>query len=124
MEKRTWKRDPVALDVEIRMWRRDGEDIVNCKTLDVCLGGAELLTYNATFPKHRVLEVRFPQLSHMKMRQPRILAKFIRKTSQGVAIQFTKANNETIKNLQGLIIDNKILRARLRQSKYKTACVH
>lgn len=121
MEKRTWKRDSIALDIEIRMWRRDGEDIVNCKTLDVGLGGAELLTYDSTFPKHRVLEVRFPQLRNLDMKQPRILAKFKRKTRVGVVIQFTKANNETLKNLQNLILKDKLFRAKSSQIKYCSA---
>jgi len=120
MEKRTWKRDSIALDVEIRMWRRDGEDILNCKTLDVCLGGAELLTYESTFPRHRVLEVRFSQMHGKGMRQPRILAKFIRKTRDGVAIQFTKANNETLKVLQSLILKDKIFKAKSRHLNYST----
>ena len=123
MEHRTWKRDSVALDVEIRMWRRDGEEVVNCKTLDIGLGGAELLTYNATFPKHRVLEVRFAQMHNMKLRQTRILAKFLRKTQDGVAIQFTKANNETLMILQRLILKDKMsqTKSRPRQDNYNTA---
>ena len=123
MEQRTWKRDSVALDVEIRMWRRGGEDVVNCKTLDIGLGGAEILTYDATFPKHRVLEVRFTQMQNMKLQQSRILAKFLRKTADGVAIQFTKANNETLMILQRLILKDKITRAKFspKQADYNTA---
>lgn len=96
MEQRTWKREHLNLDIEIRMWRPDGEEIIRCKTLDVSLGGAELQTFDITFPKHRVLEVFFPELRHYGLRQPRILGKFVRKTDKGMAIQFRKASNETI----------------------------
>ena len=118
MEQRTWKRDSIALDVEIRMWRPDGEVILKCKTLDVSLAGAELLTYDVTFPRHRVLEIRFTHLRDKSMRQPRILAKFLRKTSGGIAIQFRKANNETIKLLHNLILKDKFINEKIIQARY------
>jgi len=118
MEQRAWKRNSIALDVEIRMWRPDGEVVLKCKTLDVSLAGAELLTYDVTFPRHRVLEVRFTQLRDSSMKQPRILATFLRKTSDGIAIQFRKANNETIKLLQSLILKDKIFNAKINHARY------
>ncbi len=122
MEQRSWKRNTIALDVEIRMWRPDGEVVLNCKTLDVSLAGAELLTFDVTFPRHRVLEVRFTQLRDKTMKQPRILATFLRKTKDGIAIQFRKANNETITLLHGLIIKDKLFAAKTTQARYGRVC--
>jgi hypothetical protein len=117
MEQRTWKRDSIALNMEIRMWRPEGEQVVNCKTLDVSLGGAELLCYGTSFPRHRVLEIRFSHMCNKRIKQPRILAKFIRKTQHGIAIQFLKANNETLRSLQSLILKDKIMQNKIMQNK-------
>jgi len=108
MEQRNWKRDPMSLDVEVRMWRPCGEEVLRCKTLDLSLGGAELETYDVAFPKHRVLEIRFSKLTNCGLKQPRILGKFIRKTNNGMVVQFRKAENETLKCLQYLIAKDKI----------------
>ncbi|HEC29301.1 MAG TPA: PilZ domain-containing protein [Gammaproteobacteria bacterium] len=121
MEQRTWKRDSLALDVEIRMWRPAGEEILCCKTLDVSLGGAELLTHNVTFPKHRVLEIRFSELNGRGLKQSRILGKFIRKTNGGIAIQFRKANNDTLKILQALMVKDRINKKKIEKLKYGLA---
>ena len=118
MEQRTWNRDSIALDVEVRMWRPEGEQVLKCKTLDVSLGGAELQSYGVSFPRHRVLELRFIQLCNRQIMQPRILAKFIRKTNHGMAIQFLKANNQTIRGLQSLMLKDKILQNKISQMKY------
>ena len=121
MEQRAWKRDSLALDVEIRMWRPSGEEILCCKTLDVSLGGAELLTHNVTFPKHRVLEIRFSKLDSLGLKQSRILGKFVRKTKGGIAVQFRKANNDTLKILQTLMIKDRVNRKKMELLKYGIA---
>jgi len=118
MEQRTWKRDSIALDVEISMWRPDGQVVLNCKTLDVSMAGAELLTYDVTFPKHRVLEIRFTQMCGKTLKRPRILAKFLRKTNDGIAIQFRKADNETLKFLQKMILKDKFINTKINQLRY------
>lgn len=121
MEQRTWKRDAMSLDVEIRMWRPNGEEVLRCKTLDLSLGGAELQTYDVAFPKHRVLEIRINQLGDFGLKQHRILGKFIRKTNNGMAVQFRKANNETIKVLQYLISKDRVQKERGQDIKYGMA---
>jgi len=121
MEQRAWKRDPMSLDVEIRMWRPDGEDILKCQTLDLSLGGAALQTNEHSFPKHRVLEIRINQLNKYRLKQPRILGKFIRKTNDGMVIKFSKADNETIKALHCLIAKDRMLKAKFDQLKYGLA---
>ena len=121
MEQRTWKRDNVNLDIEIRMWRPTGEEVIRCKTLDVSLGGAEIQTFDITFPKHRVLEVFFPEMQRYGLRQPRILGKFVRKTTNGMAIQFRKANNETITALYRLVAQDKGLKNKVSQSRMTVA---
>jgi len=121
MEQRTWNRNNLALDVEIRLWRPNGEEVLRCKTLDVSLGGAELLTYDVEFPRHRVLEIHFPHLSEKGIKQPRILGKFIRKTDSGIAIQFRKANNETLKQLHTVITRDKMLKSKISRIKHAMA---
>lgn len=121
MDQRSWKRDTMTLDVEIRMWRPDGEDILKCQTLDLSLGGAELHTDDLTFPKHRVLEIRFNQLSKYKLKQPRILGKFVRKTHKGMVVQFSKAENDTIKALHHLIAKDRMQKEKFQQIKYGLA---
>ncbi len=123
MEQRNWNRDAIALDVEIKMWRPEGEQVLRCKTLDVSLGGAELLSCAVKFPKHRVLELRFPQICGTQVKQPRMLAKFIRNTDRGMAIQFLKANNETLRALQALILKDKIMQTKLNNSNSKNHSV-
>jgi len=121
MEQRTWKRGEMSLDVEIRMWRPNGEEVLRCKTLDLSLGGAELQTYDVAFPKHRVLEIRINQLNEFGLKQHRILGKFIRKTNNGMAVQFRKANNDTIKVLQYIISKDKIQKEKHQQVKFGMA---
>jgi len=121
MEQRTWKRDEMSLDVEVRMWRPDGEEVLRCKTLDLSLGGAELETFDVAFPKHRVLEIRINQLSDCGLEKHRILGKFIRKTNNGMVVQFRKANNETIKALQCMIAKDRSMKAKFQQVKYGMA---
>ena len=121
MEHRTWKRDSLNLEIEIHMWRPDGEEVLRCKTKDVSLGGAELLTYDVSFPKHRVLEIWFSELKKAGTEKTRILGKFIRKTDNGIAIQFRKANNETLKKLQYLIVKDSSLKSKVKQLDYGLA---
>ena len=121
MEHRTWKRDSLNLEIEIRMWRPDGEEVLRCKTKDVSLGGAEILTYDVSFPKHRVLEIWFSDLKNSDAEKTRILGKFIRKTNNGIAIQFRKANNDTIRNLQRLIVKDTSLKTKVKQLSYGLA---
>jgi len=121
MEQRTWNRNNLALDVEIRLWRPNGEEVLRCKTLDLSLGGAELLTYDVDFPKHRVLEVHFPHLVKQGVKQHRILGKFIRKTDSGIAIQFRKAHNETLRQLHSAITRDKQLKSKISRIKHVMA---
>lgn len=121
MERRIWTRNSVALDVEIKMWRPEGEQVLRCKTVNVCLGGIEILCYGNSFPQHRVLELRFTKLCNSHIRQPRILSKFIRATERGMVIQFLKANNDTLKGLQQLMLKDKIMQNRMNQPNCRRA---
>lgn len=103
MECRHWQRRKIPFEVEVSLWHRNGEQTVVCKTYDVSMSGALLLTHELGFPKHRLLEVRFKALERLQLKQPRIIARAIRKDSSGIAVRFRKADRETIKALHKML---------------------
>lgn len=103
MESRNWQRRHITFDVEVRIWHRGGEQMVACKTADVSMGGAFLLTEELGFPKHRLLEITFPALSRLKLKNPLIIARAIRKQGKGIAVRFSKADRETIRAMHKML---------------------
>ncbi|MCK4743980.1 MAG: PilZ domain-containing protein [Sulfuriflexus sp.] len=103
MESRNWQRRQIKFDVEIRLWRRGGEQLIACKTQDVSMGGAFLLTEELGFPKHRLLEISFPALQRLQLKQPVIIARAIRKEGKGLAVRFSKADRETIRAMHKML---------------------
>lgn len=103
MESRNWQRRQITFDVEVRLWHRGGEQIIACKTQDVSMGGAFLLTDELGFPKHRLLEISFPALQRLQLKQPHIIARAIRKQGKGLAIRFSKADRETIRAMHKML---------------------
>ena len=103
MESRQWQRRQIMFDVEVRIWHRDGDEVIACKTSDVSMGGAFLLTDKLGFPKHRLLEISFPALNRLKLKHPHIIARAVRKQGKGLAIRFSKANRETIQAMHKML---------------------
>lgn len=103
MESRNWQRRQIMFDVEVRIWHRGGEQIISCKTSDVSMGGAFLLTEELGFPKHRLLEINFPALERLKLRNPTIIARAIRKQGKGLAVRFRKADRDTIRAMHKML---------------------
>jgi hypothetical protein len=103
MEYRNWQRRRIPLEVEVSLWHRGGEQTVVCKTHDVSMNGALLLTHELGYPKHRLLEIRFKALSHLQLKQPRIIARAIRKNPNGIAVRFRKADRDTIRALHKML---------------------
>ncbi len=103
MESRNWQRRQIMFDVEIRIWHRGGEQVIACKTSDVSMGGAFLLTEELGFPKHRLLEVTFPALKRLKLKHPQIIARAVRKQAKGLAVRFSKADRETIRAMHKML---------------------
>jgi len=103
MESRNWQRRQIMFDVEVRIWHRGGEQVISCKTSDVSMGGAFLLTEELGFPKHRLLEISFPALNRLKLKNPTIIARAIRKQGKGLAVRFSKADRETIRAMHKML---------------------
>jgi len=103
MESRNWQRRQIAFDVQVRLWHRGGEQLIACKTQDVSMGGALLLTDELGFPKHRLLEIIFPALQRLQLKQPNIIARAVRKQEQGLAVRFSKADRETIRAMHKML---------------------
>jgi len=103
MESRNWQRRHIAFDVEVRLWHRGGEQNIACKTQDVSMGGAFLLTDELGFPKHRLLEIRFPALRGLQLNQPQIIARAVRKQGKGLAVRFSKADRDTIRAMHKML---------------------
>lgn len=59
MDSRHWQRRLMPLEVEVRLWRRSGEQVITCQTRDVSMSGAFLSTEELGYPKHRLLDIRF-----------------------------------------------------------------
>jgi hypothetical protein len=93
----------MALDIEIRLWRRGGEQIIRCKTQNICMTGAYIRTRELGFPRHRLLEVRLPVLDRLKLKHPRIMAKVVHQGKDGVGIRFSKADSQTIRALHKML---------------------
>ena len=103
MESRNWERRNIGFDIEVRLWHKAGEQVINCKTRDISMGGAFLLTNELGYPKHRLLEVRFPALQRLMLRQPHIIARATRKEDCGIAIRFSKADGDTIRAMHKML---------------------
>ena len=103
MESRNWQRRQITFDVEVRLWHRGGEQNIACKTQDVSMGGALLLTDELGFPKHRLLEISFPALRSLQLKQPKIIARAVRKQANGLAVRFSKADRETIRAMHKML---------------------
>jgi len=103
MESRNWQRRQITFDVQVRLWHRGGEQLIACKTQDVSMGGALLLTNELGFPKHRLLEIIFPALQRLQLKQPNIIARAVRKQEQGLAVRFSKADRETIRAMHKML---------------------
>jgi len=103
MEGRHWKRRKIPFEVRVSLWHRNGEQTITCKTYDVSMSGALLLTHELGYPKHRLLEIRFKALNHLKLKQPRIIARTVRKDANGIAVRFRKADRDTIKALHKML---------------------
>ena len=103
MECRHWQRRKIPFEVEVSLWHRNGEQTVVCKTHDVSMSGALLLTQELGYPKHRLLEIRFKALNRLSLKQPRIIARAIRKDANGIAVRFRKADRDTIKALHKML---------------------
>lgn len=96
-------RQQLCLKMEISLWQRDRVKVVTCHSRDISLRGAFLTTTELGFPKFRTLEVRIPFLPDMGIHKPRILARAVRKTDNGIAIEFRRAHNTTLHALQELL---------------------
>jgi len=103
MESRNWQRRNIGFDVEVRLWHKEGEQVVNCKTRDISMGGAFLLTNELGYPKHRLLDISFPALRRLALSKPNIIAKATRKEDEGLAIRFSKAERETIRAMHKML---------------------
>lgn len=103
MESRHWQRRQISFDVEVRLWHKSGDQVVQCKTRDISMGGAFLMTEELGFPKHRLLEVRFPALQRLHLKQPSIIARAVRREGKGLAIHFSKADRETIRAMHKML---------------------
>ncbi len=103
MESRNWQRRPINFDVEVRLWQKTGEQVINCKTRDLSMGGAFLITEELGFPRHRLLEIRFHALQRLQLKQPQIIARAVRREGNGLAVRFTKADRETIKAMHKML---------------------
>ncbi len=123
MESRNWQRRQIMFDVEVRIWHRGGEKVISCKTNDVSMGGAFLLTDELGFPKHRLLEISFPALSRLKLKNPIIIARAIRKQGKGLAVRFSKADRETIRAMHKMLQWRSYYPIETKQRRYLIAAV-
>lgn len=100
---RTFPRRELSLPMEISLWRRNEIQVINCLSRDISLRGAFLYTTELGFPKFRTLEVRILSLLNRTTVKSRILARAVRKTDDGVAIEFRRAHNTILFALQQLL---------------------
>jgi len=103
MNNRAWQRRSMALDVEIRMWRREGDQIIRCKTNNICMTGAYVVTDELGFPKRRLVELHFSILDRLRLKQPRILARIVHKGKDGLGLRFCKTDSATIRALHKML---------------------
>ena len=103
MEKRRWQRRPMRLDVEVRMWRRHGEQIVHCRTDDISMTGAFIRTNALGFPKRRLIEMRFAVLERLNLNKPVVLARVVHKGRNGLGVNFCRPDSNTIKALHRML---------------------
>jgi len=103
MEYREWQRRLIPFEVEVRLWHRQGEQIIKCKTRNISMNGAFLITDQLGFPRYRMLELRFAAMDRLKLPQTHIIAKAIRQEKDGLAVRFTKADRESIRALHKIL---------------------
>ena len=66
MEYREWQRRLIPFEVEVRLWHRQGEQVIKCKTRNISMNGAFLITDELGFPRYRLLELRFAAMDRLK----------------------------------------------------------
>ena len=103
MNKRSWQRRNMSLDVEVRLWRRQGEQVINCKTRNVCMTGTYISTTELGFPKRRLVELRFTILDRLRLKHPEILARVVHKGKDGLGLRFCKTDSATIRALHRML---------------------
>ncbi len=103
MNKRTWQRRNMSLDVEVRLWRRQGEQVVNCKTRNVCMTGTYINTTELGFPKRRLVELRFSVLDRLRLKRPEILARVVHSGKDGLGLRFCTTDHDTIRALHRML---------------------
>ena len=103
MNNRSWQRRSLSLDVEVRLWHREGDQVVNCKTRNMCMTGAYIATTELGFPRRRLVELRFPVLDRLRLKQPEILARVVHKGKDGLGLRFCKSETATTRALHRML---------------------
>ena len=85
-EKRKHFRKNISADVDIAIWRLDGENTLSCKTKDISTGGAFLNT--GDLRKTKTVPIHLRLMNRKKENINPIYLKVIRKTSEGTAVEF------------------------------------
>ena len=93
----------MSLDVEVKLWRRQGEQVVNCKTGNICMTGTYINTSELGFPKRRLVELRFAILDRLRLKHPEILARVVHKGKDGLGLRFCKTDSATIRALHRML---------------------
>lgn len=93
----------MSLDVEVKLWRRQGEQVINCKTRNICMTGTFINTSELGFPKRRLVELRFPILDRLRLEHPEILARVVHEGEDGLGLRFCKTDNATIRALHRML---------------------
>lgn len=105
IDMRAFPRRAMKLPIEISLWHRDEATVIHCDADNISLQGAHLNTQALGFPKFRTLEIRILNLIDETMPTPqRILARAVRPTATGLAIEFRRTKNSVIKALQQHLI--------------------
>jgi len=100
MDMRAFPRQDMKLPIEICLWHRDEATVVHCDSDNISLRGAHLQTKELGFPKFRTLEIRILNLIDESLpATQRILAKAVRATDTGLAIEFRRTSNRVLKAL-------------------------
>lgn len=103
MNNRAWQRRSMSLDVEIRLWHRNGEQVIHCKTGNISMIGAFIITTELGFPKRRLVELRFSILDRLSLKQPQILARVVHKGKDGLGLRFCRTDSDTIRALHRML---------------------
>ena len=65
--------------------------------------GAYIATNELGYPKRRLVELRFPILDRLRLKQPRILARIVHKGKDGLGLRFCKTESATIRALHRML---------------------